>query len=155
MAPFSIQSINSRYIFQKISVPSYCLPSLGVAFLSFEITPYTLADIAYCRWLESGIWKYNSGIFWCWPSVIISSQVRKIWQYHKQLPNYNYWWNGIEDLIAIYNIQLSQKQIRSISKGTFKQKVRRAIALFALGDLNKECQKTTTTWNHETSELRV
>ena len=66
--------------------------------------------------------------------------VRKMWQYQRQLPNYNNWWNGIENLIVKYNIELSEEQIKSISKDTFKQKVKKAITQVAFEDLRKECQ---------------
>lgn len=66
--------------------------------------------------------------------------VRKMWEYQKRMPNYNNWWNGIEELMKTYGITLTEEQIKNMSKDTFKQKVKKAVTQVAFDVLRKECQ---------------
>ena len=50
--------------------------------------------------------------------------VQKVWKYQKTLPNYNNWWNGVEMLISKYNLEMSEDEIKKMSKESFKFKLR-------------------------------
>ena len=71
--------------------------------------------------------------------------VRKMWEYQKRLPNHNNWWNGVEQLLVKYDINLSEEDIKNMSKETFKLKIKKIISKFAFEELKKECRQKEKT----------
>ena len=72
--------------------------------------------------------------------------VKEMYQNMKQLPGEKNWYSNVAELLKTYKISMSEEEIKSISKETFKGIVKRAITQTALTNLQEECkaQKKTS-----------
>ena len=66
--------------------------------------------------------------------------VRKMWEYQKLLPDHNNWWNCVEKLLIKYGIEVSEENIKNMSKESFKEKIKKAVLKVAFEELKIECK---------------
>ena len=79
--------------------------------------------------------------------------VKKVWRNQTVLPDHDNWWTNVKLLMDKYSINLSEEEITSMSKETFKQKVRKNINSYAFEKLKEECQSKSKTGGIEYEEF--
>ena len=82
---------------QAVSNSFVCL-ELGVLPVEYEIHKRQLSFLHHIIHLED------------------DDPVKRMWKNQKQLPEHNNWWNGVEKLMVKYSIQLSEEDIKKMSK---------------------------------------
>ena len=113
---------------QAVSNSFVCL-ELGVLPVEYEIHKRQLSFLHHIIHLEE------------------DDPVKRMWKNQKQLPEHNNWWNGVEKLLVKYNIQLTEEDMKKMSKETYKQKIKKIVAYVAFEDLKADCQSKRKT-NH-------
>ena len=81
--------------------------------------------------------------------------VKKVWRFQRTLPCYGNWWNGVEKLLEKYQIDLNEEQIMTMSKETFKQKVKKEVRRVALEELIQENQTKEKTKHIDYNQLKA
>ena len=71
--------------------------------------------------------------------------VKKMWRIQTKLPAHKNWWSEVEMLMEKYSIHLTEEEITTMSKDTFKHKVKQAVRDYAFEKLKEECQSKEKT----------
>ena len=71
------------------------------------------------------------------------------------LPVHKNWWSDVKTLMEKYSIQSSEEEITTMSKDTFKLKVKQAVRAYAFEKLKEECQSKAKTQNLKYEEFRT
>ena len=72
--------------------------------------------------------------------------VKKVWKNQQALPDYPNWWNDIKKLIVTYSLdKMSEKEIQSMSKLSYKKKIKDAVHKKAFEDLCQEVKLKSRT----------
>jgi hypothetical protein len=61
--------------------------------------------------------------------------VRKMWKHQVSMPDYNNWWTGVKKLMSKYSLELTEEQIKKLSKEAYKEKVKKAVKNQAFQEL--------------------
>ena len=96
---------------------SFVYLEMGVLPISYEIHKRQLSFLHHIVHLEE------------------NDPVKEVWRNQQALPSYANWWNDVKKLLETYSLDLSEKDIKSMSKVTFKRKVKDAITKKAVQDL--------------------
>ena len=71
--------------------------------------------------------------------------VKKMWRIQTKLPAHKNWWSEVKMLMEKYSIHLTEEEITTMSKDTFKHKVKQAVRNYAFEKLKEECQSKEKT----------
>ena len=80
--------------------------------------------------------------------------VRMVWKHQIAMPEYNNWWTGVEELMSWYSLDMSEDDIKDLSKEAYKEKIKKAVKKKAFEELRLECQSKENTKHIEYSEFK-
>ena len=71
--------------------------------------------------------------------------VQKLWRYQTALPEYNNWWSGVKKLMTKYAVDMTEDEIKNMTKESFKEKVKKAVEKVVFEELKEECKNKKKT----------
>ena len=80
--------------------------------------------------------------------------VRLIWKHQVEMPAYNNWWTGVNELMVRYSLELTEVEIKELSKEAYKEKIKKAVRKKAFEDLKLECHSKENTKNLNYTEFK-
>ena len=82
--------------------------------------------------------------------------VKKVWRNQMNLPEHRNWWRDVEKLFVKYGLEFDEEGMVSMSKETYKKRVKMAVAKKALEELLDENKgkKRTANWEYEKLETQ-
>ena len=121
----ALQTIQLRYLKKALKVRqaaanAFTFLELGVLPLSYEIHRRQLSFLHHVIALEE------------------VDPVKRIWRYQTSLPEHGNWWSNVKRLLDKYSIVYDEDEFASMSKETYKKKVKKAVFDQALKDLSRE-----------------
>ena len=81
--------------------------------------------------------------------------VQKLWKYQTTLPDYNNWWTGVKKLMLKYSLDMTEDEIKKMSKESFKGKVKKAVKKVVFEELREECKSKEKTEKLEYTEFQT
>ncbi len=96
---------------------SFVYLELGVLPISYEIHKRQLSFLHHIVHMEE------------------NDPAKEMWRNQQALPSYANWWTDVKQLMVTYSLNLSEENIKGMSKDTFKAKVKGAVRKKAFQDL--------------------